>query len=177
MRDFRFSRYRKCDRSNFVVVALPQSFSASPRLGSSDLFSSAFDERPTDTNISSYPFVLDDPDGDAADLRRRRDVLGTRRRHQHCPRRAASPIAFTAAVVTYELQNPYISFVCGIISGAALAFVFAVAVIKFEADQVVTGFAVSLLMIGLPAVISAALYDSAGSTEQIEESILTARVW
>ena len=80
--------------------------------------------------------------------------------------------AFTAAVVTYELQNPYIGFLCGLVAGAALAFVYAVAVIKFEADQVVTGFAVSLLMIGLPAVISAAIYDSAGSTEQIAKEYL-----
>jgi simple sugar transport system permease protein len=80
--------------------------------------------------------------------------------------------AFTAAVVTYELQNPYIGFLCGLIAGAALAFVYAVAVIKFEADQVVTGFAISLLMIGLPAVISAAVYDSAGSTEQIGKEFL-----
>jgi simple sugar transport system permease protein len=80
--------------------------------------------------------------------------------------------AFTAAVVTYELQNPYIGFLCGIIAGAALAWVYAVAVIKFEADQVVSGFAVTLLMIGLPAVISAAIYDSAGSTEQIAKEFL-----
>lgn len=80
--------------------------------------------------------------------------------------------AFTAAVVTYELQNPYIGFLAGIVAGAALAFVYAVAVIKFEADQVVTGFAVSLLMIGLPSVISAAVYDSAGSTEQIGKEFL-----
>ncbi len=80
--------------------------------------------------------------------------------------------AFTAAVVTYELQNPYIGFLCGLIAGAVLASVYAVAVIKFEADQVVTGFAVSLLMIGLPAVISAAIYDSAGSTEQIAQEFL-----
>lgn len=80
--------------------------------------------------------------------------------------------AFTAAVVTYELQNPYIGFLSGLIAGAALAFVYAVAVIKFEADQVVTGFAVSLLMIGLPSVISAAIYDSAGSTEQIAKEYL-----
>ena len=80
--------------------------------------------------------------------------------------------AFTAAVVTYELQNPYIGFLCGLAAGAALAFFYAVAVIKFEADQVVTGFAVSLLMIGLPAVISAAIYDSAGSTEQIDVAYL-----
>ena len=80
--------------------------------------------------------------------------------------------AFTAAVVTYELQNPYIGFLCGMVSGAALALVYAIAVIKFEADQVVTGFAISLLMIGLPAVISAAVYDSAGSTEQIGKEFL-----
>src|SRR6188768_964521 len=56
--------------------------------------------------------------------------------------------AFTAAVVTYELNNPYIGFLSGILVGAIVALVFAVAVIKFEADQVVAGFAVSLLMLG-----------------------------
>lgn len=85
--------------------------------------------------------------------------------------------AFTAAVVTYELQNPYIGFLSGLIAGAALAFVFAIAVIKFEADQVVTGFAVSLLMIGLPAVISAAIYDSAGSTQQIAKEFLLREIY
>lgn len=80
--------------------------------------------------------------------------------------------AFTAAVATYELQNPYIGFVCGMIVGALVAAVFAVAVIKFEADQVVTGFAISLLMLGLPAVISSRLYDSAGSTQQIAKELL-----
>jgi simple sugar transport system permease protein len=82
------------------------------------------------------------------------------------------PGAFTAAVVTYEIQNPYIGFLCGLVAGGALALFYAVAVIKFEADQVVTGFAISLLMIGLPSVISAAIYDSAGSTEQIAKEFL-----
>jgi general nucleoside transport system permease protein len=27
--------------------------------------------------------------------------------------------AFTAAVATYELQNPYIGFICGLVAGAA----------------------------------------------------------
>jgi simple sugar transport system permease protein len=57
-------------------------------------------------------------------------------------------------------------------AGAFLAAVFAVAVIKFEADQVVAGFSISLLMLGLPAVISSAVYDSAGSTEQIDKIYL-----
>lgn len=80
--------------------------------------------------------------------------------------------AFTAAVATYELNNPYLGFVCGMAVGAVVALVFAIAVIKFEADQVVTGFAVSLLMLGLPAVISSRLYDSAGSTQQIAKEFL-----
>jgi simple sugar transport system permease protein len=80
--------------------------------------------------------------------------------------------AFTAAVVTYELNNPYIGFIAGMAVGAVVALVFAIAVIKFEADQVVTGFAVSLLMLGLPAVISSRLYDSAGSTQQIAQKYL-----
>src|SRR5688500_81169 len=80
--------------------------------------------------------------------------------------------AFTAAVVTYELQNPYIGSLSGIIAGAAVALVYAVVVIVFDADHVVTGFAISLLMIGLPAVISAAVYVSAGSTEQIGKEFL-----
>ena len=80
--------------------------------------------------------------------------------------------AFTAAVATYELHNPYLGFLCGIAAGAVVALIFAVAVIRFEADQVVTGFAVSLLMLGLPAVISSRLYDSAGSTQQIAKEFL-----
>lgn len=80
--------------------------------------------------------------------------------------------AFTAAVVTYEAQNPYLGFVAGMFAGALVALIFAVAVIKFEADQVVAGFAISMLMLGLPAVISSRLYDSAGSTQQIAKAFL-----
>ncbi len=90
--------------------------------------------------------------------------------------------AFTAAVATYEFSlstntflsggAPYLGFVSGCFAGAIVALIFAVAVIKFEADQVVTGFAISLLMLGLPAVISSRLYDSAGSTQQIAQEHL-----
>ena len=75
--------------------------------------------------------------------------------------------AFTAAVITYESGNPFIGFLCALIAGAALAFIYAVACIKFEADQVVAGFGINILMLGLPALLSGAIYDSAGSTEQI----------
>jgi simple sugar transport system permease protein len=80
--------------------------------------------------------------------------------------------AFTAAVATYELGNPYLGLLCGMAAGAALALIYAVATIKFEADQVVSGMAINFLMFGLPAVISGAVYDSAGSTQQIAKANL-----
>lgn len=80
--------------------------------------------------------------------------------------------AFTAAVVTYELSNPYMGFLAALVAGAVLAFIFAVAVIEFEADQVVAGFAIWMLMLGLPAFLSGAIYDAAGSTEQIPKEFL-----
>jgi general nucleoside transport system permease protein len=80
--------------------------------------------------------------------------------------------AFTAAVATYELGNPYLGLLCGMAAGAVLALIYAVATIKFEADQVVSGMAINFLMFGLPAVISGAVYDSAGSTEQIAKANL-----
>jgi ABC-type uncharacterized transport system permease subunit len=80
--------------------------------------------------------------------------------------------AFTASVVTYELGNPFLGLLCGVIAGAVLAFVYAVACIKFEADQVVSGMGINFLMIGLPALISGAIYDSSGSTPQISKEQL-----
>ncbi|MBA2333946.1 MAG: ABC transporter permease [Blastocatellia bacterium] len=76
--------------------------------------------------------------------------------------------AFTAAVITYQTGNPYVGLLSGIVAGGLLALLYAVACIKFEADQVVAGMAINFLMIGLPALISGAIYDSAGSTPQID---------
>jgi simple sugar transport system permease protein len=80
--------------------------------------------------------------------------------------------AFTAAVITYETSNPFLGFFCGMLAGAFLALIYAVSVIKFEADQVVAGFGINILMLGLPALLSGAIYDSAGSTEQIAKENL-----
>jgi simple sugar transport system permease protein len=77
--------------------------------------------------------------------------------------------AFTGAVVTYEAGNPYVGLLAGMLAGAVLAYVYAIACIKFEADQVVSGMAINFLMIGLPALISGAIYDSSGSTPQIDK--------
>ena len=78
--------------------------------------------------------------------------------------------AFTAAVVTFQTGNPFLGLLCGIGAGAFSALIFAVAVIKFEADQVVAGMAINFLMLGLPALISGVIYDSTGSTPQIDQA-------
>lgn len=80
--------------------------------------------------------------------------------------------AFTAAVITYESGNPYLGFLSGLVAGAVLALIYAISVIKFEADQVVAGFGINILMLGLPALLSSAIYDSAGSTQQIAKDNL-----
>src|SRR5213596_334769 len=79
--------------------------------------------------------------------------------------------AFTAAVATYELHNPFLGLLCGVAAGGVLAFIYAIACIKFEADQVVAGMAINFLMFGLPALISGSVYDSTGSTPQIDKAI------
>ena len=78
--------------------------------------------------------------------------------------------AFTAAVVTFQTGNPFLGLLCGMGAGFITALIFAVAVIHFEADQVVAGMAINFLMLGLPALISGVIYDSTGSTPQIDQA-------
>ncbi len=52
-------------------------------------------------------------------------------------------------------------------AGAFVAYILALACIRFKADQVVTGTGINILFIGLPAVLSGALFLSSGSTPQI----------
>jgi len=75
--------------------------------------------------------------------------------------------AFTAAAVTHWAGNPFVGLFAAILAGVAVALVHAVACIKFRADQVVSGTAINILMIGIPAMISGAFFLSSGSTPQI----------
>jgi ABC-type uncharacterized transport system permease subunit len=75
--------------------------------------------------------------------------------------------AFTAASVTHYTGNPWLGLLAGIAAGVAVAAIHAVASISFKADQVVSGTAINILMIGIPAFIGGALFSSTGSTPQI----------
>ncbi len=80
--------------------------------------------------------------------------------------------AFTAAAVTYAAGNPFVGLLAGMVAGLAIAAIHAVACIRYRADQVVTGTALNILMIGVPGFLGGALFLSSGSTPQIAKEHL-----
>jgi simple sugar transport system permease protein len=84
--------------------------------------------------------------------------------------------AFTAAAVTYAVGNPFVGLAAGMLAGMLIAAVHAVACIRYKADQVVTGTAINILMLGLPAFLSGAFFLSSGSTPQIPREQLIPRL-
>jgi simple sugar transport system permease protein len=77
--------------------------------------------------------------------------------------------AFTAAVVTHFAGNPWLGLLAAIAAGAGVALVHAFVCIQCKADQVVSGTAINILFLGLPALLSGALFDSTGATPQIPQ--------
>jgi len=80
--------------------------------------------------------------------------------------------AFTAAVVTHFLHNPWLGLTAAILAGMATALVHAFVCITCKADQVVSGMAINILFLGLPALLSGAFFDSTGATPQIPKGQL-----
>jgi simple sugar transport system permease protein len=88
--------------------------------------------------------------------------------------------AFTAAAVTYAADtrlglgtaSPWVGLLGGMIAGLFIALIYAVACIKFKADQVVSGAAINILMLGIPGFLSGALFLSSGSTPQVPKDHL-----
>lgn len=80
--------------------------------------------------------------------------------------------AFIAAAITYATSNPVIGLAAGMAAGLAIASIHAIACIRFRADQVVTGTAINILMIGVPGFLSGAFFLSSGSTPQIAKEHL-----
>jgi simple sugar transport system permease protein len=78
----------------------------------------------------------------------------------------------SAAAVTHAVGNPFVGLAAGMAAGALIAAIHAVACISYKADQVVTGTAINILMIGMPAFLSGAFFLSSGSTPQIQKEDL-----
>jgi simple sugar transport system permease protein len=88
--------------------------------------------------------------------------------------------AFTAAAVTYAADtklgmgnaSPWVGLLAAIVAGLFIAAIYAVACIRFKADQVVSGAAINILMFGMPGFLSGAFFLSSGSTPQLPKEHL-----
>ena len=83
--------------------------------------------------------------------------------------------AFTAATVTHFTHQPWLGLLAAVAAGTAVALVHAVAAIRFGADQVVSGAAINILFLGLPPLLSGALFASTSETPQIPRDELLPR--
>lgn len=88
--------------------------------------------------------------------------------------------AFTAAAVTYAADtklglgaaSPWVGLLGGMLAGLFIAVIYAVSCIKFKAEQVVSGAAINILMLGIPGFLSGAFFLSSGSTPQLPKDRL-----
>src|ERR1044071_9081588 len=88
--------------------------------------------------------------------------------------------AFAAAAVTYAADvklglgnaSPWVGLLAGAGAGLLLAIIYAVVCIKYKADQVVSGAAINILMLGIPGFLSGAFFLSSGSTPQLPKDHL-----
>jgi general nucleoside transport system permease protein len=76
--------------------------------------------------------------------------------------------AFTAAAVTVFTHNPWVGLTAAAAAGLLVSLIHAVASISFRADQVVIGTAINIMFLGMPALLSGALFGSTGSTPQLK---------
>lgn len=80
--------------------------------------------------------------------------------------------AFSAAAINHFTGSPWIALAGAILAGIAVAAIHALATIRFKADQVVSGTAINILFLGVPALLSGALFESTGATPQIPQQNL-----
>src|SRR6516225_6694155 len=60
--------------------------------------------------------------------------------------------AFTAAAVTHFAGSPWVGLLAAVVAGTLVALLHAVACIRYHADQVVSGMAINILLLGVPAL-------------------------
>ena len=75
--------------------------------------------------------------------------------------------AFGAAVGSYYSGSPIVGALFGMVIGTGLALLYAVSALRFRANQVVTGVAINLLVIGLTRFFLRLLFDSSSNSPRV----------
>jgi simple sugar transport system permease protein len=76
--------------------------------------------------------------------------------------------AFAGALGSYYTGSPWIGVLCGLGGGLLFALIHALVSLRFRADQVVSGIAINLLVIGLTRFLLKLLFDSSSNSPRVE---------
>lgn len=76
--------------------------------------------------------------------------------------------AFCAALGSYYSGDAWVGLLCGMVGGAMFGLLHAVASIRFKADQVVSGIAINLLVIGVTRFFLELAFDSSSNSPRVE---------
>ncbi len=76
--------------------------------------------------------------------------------------------AFVAAVIAFYSGSPWAGFFAGGIAGALVGVIYALSVIEFRANQIVSGTGINLLALGIAPFVCKILFDVTGSTPTLE---------
>ncbi len=72
------------------------------------------------------------------------------------------------AVVPYA---PWIGLLAAMVAGAAVAWIHALVSIRYKADQIISGTAINLMAIGIPAVVLTGLYHNSSTSQPIQNRL------
>jgi simple sugar transport system permease protein len=75
--------------------------------------------------------------------------------------------AFSGAIGSYYSGSPIVGVLCGIGGGVLFALVHALVSLRFRADQVVSGIAINLLVIGLTRFLLKLMFDSSSNSPRV----------
>ncbi len=75
--------------------------------------------------------------------------------------------AFAGVLGSYLTGNPYIGILFAIMGGALIGFIFALFTIKFEANHVVAGVGLNILMLGITTWLMQILWGSRGTSVNV----------
>lgn len=75
--------------------------------------------------------------------------------------------AFAAALGSFYGGSPWIGLLAGVLAGVAMSMLYAVATIRFRADQVVVGIAINLLAVGVTRFFLRLAFDSSSNSPRV----------
>lgn len=79
--------------------------------------------------------------------------------------------AFTGVMGAWFLHDPWLGLLIAVLSGVLFALLFSVIVIRYRADQVVTGVAFNMLALGLTGFLLRLVFHHAGQSPSLEQKL------